>query len=120
MKRVTSMLLILFIISSCADEATEDTSTVKLIEYEEYSSDLNEVVSSVFFIDDQTGFASGPGIIYKTTNGGINWESDTITPLRLHSIYFASKDVGFAVGGEAGCTGTGCTPPGSIIYKTTD
>jgi photosystem II stability/assembly factor-like uncharacterized protein len=64
------------------------------------------IVYSVFFLDSQTGYAAGgppdwTSTIYKTTDGGANWQcmfpfymSDRI----LNNIFFVNGQVGWAVG----------------------
>lgn len=92
----------------------------KTFEYEEFPSNLEESVNSVCFIDDKNGFATGNGNILKTTDGGLTWDSDSISDLPLNSICFVDSKIGYAVGGKSSCGGTGCTVPGSIVYKTND
>lgn len=69
-------------------------------------------LSSVFFMDHNTGFAAGGGTsggIYKTTNGGIYWSSQYVNSgTNLNSIYFADQNSGWAVGDNG------------IILKTTN
>ena len=38
----------------------------------------------------------------------------------LKSIYFTDNNIGYVVGGQSSCSGTGCIVPGSIVFKTTD
>ncbi len=52
---------------------------------------------TLFFIDENTGWAAGDGFkVIKTTNGGTNWiHIATPDNGRAESMYFASKDTGF-------------------------
>ncbi len=69
-------------------------------------------IKSIFFIDDQTGWAAGyssnNGLVLKTTDGGLNWnviylsKTGTSWP---QSINFANKNNGWVVG-TVGFTGT--------------
>jgi photosystem II stability/assembly factor-like uncharacterized protein len=89
--------------------------------YESFHSNLNESVSCIYFVDENIGFAANYyGKVFKTIDRGVNWTSDSITNLPLRSIYFINKDIGFVAGGQSSCGGTGCTVPGSIVYKTID
>jgi photosystem II stability/assembly factor-like uncharacterized protein len=56
---------------------------------------------SVFFIDEEIGFACGiNGTIIKTINGGNNWELlNSGTTDQLNEVFFINYEVGFAVGG---------------------
>lgn len=60
---------------------------------------------AIFFTDSITGYAvganAGKGIILRTINGGINWvtQYESQEETALTSIYFPTKDTGYAVGG---------------------
>lgn len=110
----------LFVMFSSCEKNNSDDLIQKSFEYEEFSSNLNESVNSVYFLDDKNGFACGNGNILKTADGGLTWNSDSITDLTLNSIFFVDNKIGYTVGGESSCGGTGCTVPGSVVYKTTD
>jgi photosystem II stability/assembly factor-like uncharacterized protein len=66
---------------------------------------------SVWFIDQNTGWvATRYNGILKTTNGGLNWFSDS-TPLNndeYNTIYFIDNETGWVAGGynSTGCGGT--------------
>jgi photosystem II stability/assembly factor-like uncharacterized protein len=71
------------------------------------NSGSNAPFYSVFFNNPDTGYAVAggggvAGIIYKTTNGGLNWTEQTNSALHdLHSVYFTNTDIGY-VAGDAG------------------
>jgi len=120
-KLITVMMLIASLLSCNNDNSDILFEHGKFSKYEEFSSNLAEPVISVFFIDDKNGFATTyNGNILKTIDGGLNWESHTVTDLPLYSIRFIDKKIGFAVGGKSSCGGTGCIVPGSIVFKTED
>jgi photosystem II stability/assembly factor-like uncharacterized protein len=77
---------------------------------------------AVCFPSIDTGFiGSYEGKIYKTIDGGKTWVVKlTDNDLPIYKIYFLNNLTGFAVGGNTGCSGSGCIVPGSIVYKTTD
>lgn len=55
--------------------------------------------AAIYFIDDNTGFIGGKGVIYKTINAGTSWSlltSPTIN--QLSSIYFPDAVVGYMSG----------------------
>lgn len=75
-----------------------------------YVTGYNEILSSVFFIDANTGYVVGNnGIILKTINGGNTWDKLTsgITN-NLRSVFFTDNNTGFAFGA------------GGTILQTTD
>ncbi|MBE0637853.1 MAG: T9SS type A sorting domain-containing protein [Bacteroidales bacterium] len=57
-------------------------------------------LSSVYFTDEDTGYAVGwNGAILKTTDGGYNWENQVSgTTNSLASVYFTNTNTGFVVG----------------------
>lgn len=68
---------------------------------------------SIYFTDDNTGYAaggqSGVSALFKTTNGGINWNAlSTSAAGFLYSVYFVNNNTGWAAGQN------------QIILKTTD
>lgn len=74
---------------------------------------------SVFFNDDSTGFVVGGyndtatqtsrGVILKTLDGGQSWDTTYIdTIIEFRSVYFPSRDTGYATGGFG------------FVYKTID
>jgi photosystem II stability/assembly factor-like uncharacterized protein len=71
-------------------------------------------ISSIFYINQNTGWAGGaPGPILKTTNGGINWFYQAYGKhLWLGSIYFIDPNTGWAVVDTINTSG--------IILKTTN
>jgi len=54
-------------------------------------------LKGVFFVNTQTGYIVGQGIIAKTTNSGNNW-SITQTRYNLKEVYFLNDQTGFAAG----------------------
>lgn len=72
--------------------------------------DTNYFLSKLIFVNDSTGFAAGSiglgkGILLKTTNKGISWDTTTFSQALL-SVFFPNADTGYA-----SCEG---------MYKTTD
>ncbi|MBE2227903.1 MAG: T9SS type A sorting domain-containing protein [Ignavibacteria bacterium] len=68
-------------------------------------SGTENVLKSVFFVNTNTGYMSGNGIILKTLNGGSNWLVIS-TAFSGSSIYFNNPYTGYIAEGT--------------IYKTTD
>lgn len=65
-------------------------------------------VMSLWFIDDNIGYAGSFGKILKTTDGGVTWTVKTISiSYTFQSLYFFDEQNGFAQGG-------------SYIYRTTN
>jgi len=62
-------------------------------------------LKSIFFVDQNTGFAVGGnnnGVIFKTTNGGIEWTENVFTQTTgpFHSVYFTDVLNGYVVGAK--------------------
>jgi photosystem II stability/assembly factor-like uncharacterized protein len=56
---------------------------------------------SVYFVNNNTGWTVGnQGLVYKTTNGGTNWNGQTVSSYDLESVYFFDSNTGWIVGGE--------------------
>jgi len=65
------------------------------------ASGISSNLVSVFFINSNTGWASGTdGTVIKTTNGGTNWIiQNSTTTLPLINIMFGDENTGWAAGG---------------------
>ncbi|MGB3076869.1 MAG: YCF48-related protein [Chitinophagales bacterium] len=63
---------------------------------------------SLFFTDEETGFVAGYGAIFKTIDGGVNWQFTTASGDFFQSVYFTNGQTGYVVGSEG------------TILKTTD
>ena len=57
-------------------------------------SGTNYALKSVYFVDENTGFACGFYQVLKTTNGGANWQISQV-PGRHNSLYFVDENTGF-------------------------
>ena len=114
------VVLVLLLFSVSCEKNNSNDIVKKPFEYEAFPSNLKEPVNSVFFIDSKTGFATVKGNVLKTTDGGLTWKPDSVSNLPLNVIYFVNNKIGYAAGGKSNCDGTGCTTPGSVIYKTND
>ncbi len=85
------------------------------------SSGTGITLNSVFFANNDTGYAVGGSIdwpqseiILKTTNGGTTWDTLASAPsVPLKSVFFTDVNTGYAVGGNT-------SDGGGIILKTFD
>src|SRR5258706_12633432 len=68
------------------------------------TSGTTEILYSVHFINDLTGWTAGSnGIIRATTNGGINWTAQISgIPVPFYEIFFANSQTGWICGGNGG------------------
>jgi len=89
------------------------------------TADIDRIITSVYFIDEQTGWlVGGDGAIYKTEDGGDNWIlKNSGVPMNLWSVYFVDSNTGWAVGDDGAVLKTidsGQTWTGQIsgTYKT--
>lgn len=68
-------------------------------QWSQQSSGTSNVLNNVFFADANTGWLIGvSGTLRKTTNGGLNWFSQTIINENLYGIYFVNSSTGFICG----------------------
>jgi len=82
------------------------------------ASDLN----NIHFSDQNNGTAVGlSGTIIRTTNGGLNWVSQSIAPDHLYGVFFVNTSTGFACGNgvlvkttNAGTSWVYQAPPGGL------
>lgn len=76
----------------------------------------NEIMSTVFFINELVGFVGGNGI-KRTTNGGLTWinafiDSGAVSTLPVNKFSFYSNSFGYACGGRLDVAG--------VVWKTTN
>jgi len=78
-------------------------------------------IRGLYFIDETTGWVSGIDFIFKTTDGGVNWEQVldaneiidlTYTNIWIGDIYFTSQNNGWAFGSVPTISG--------YVLRTTD
>jgi photosystem II stability/assembly factor-like uncharacterized protein len=64
------------------------------------TSGLNNFITSVFFVNTDTGFiAAFGGTILKTVDGGTNWDPQSSgTANDLYCVFFENADTGYVVG----------------------
>lgn len=70
-------------------------------------TNINNALKSVYFVNENIGFACGDNVVLKTTNSGVNWNTSTL-PGRNNDILFINANTGFI-----------CSDSGRI-YKTTN
>jgi photosystem II stability/assembly factor-like uncharacterized protein len=64
----------------------------------------SNMITSLFFTNDTTGYFTGQFLMFKTTDGGTTWNFQTATPPGsifyddLMDVFFLNNDTGFAVG----------------------
>ena len=88
------------------------------------SENIPKKVWDIHFFNEETGIAmTYDGKVYKTNDKGITWTlkfTNTILDQPFYKIVFKDQNTGYIVGGNSGCSGTGCTPAGGIVIKTID
>ena len=78
---------------------------------------------AVFFPNENTGWCAGSmGLMFKTTNGGYNWQPEVLPPVYTSSyrgLWFYNDSIGWAIGGNSKIihTTNGGTPS-SIAYSS--
>lgn len=75
--------------------------------YQQMNGTVYGMLTSLYFIDENTGWASGSGldikggVILKTTDGGSNWALQHNGYYRfIYSVFFSNSSSGWAVGDE--------------------
>lgn len=77
----------------------------------------NGFLRSVFFVDDSIGYlVSSKGEIFKSINGGLEWELILDLTDDLRSVYFVNPLVGIVVGGDPGQPIILQTMDGGIVW----
>lgn len=71
--------------------------------WEEQQSGTTQALTSVYFLDENRGYAVGGsswyfGLRLETTNGGKTWQLDTMSTKLLYALYFDEQERGYAVG----------------------
>ena len=91
----------------------------------EVETDLDEKLSKVFFINQDTGIAIGyyggtNGQIYRTANGGRNWQITQTTDNNIFSsIFFLNENIGWVAGYNRMGFGQDIVIS-AVAYKTTN
>ncbi|MBS4033144.1 MAG: T9SS type A sorting domain-containing protein [Ignavibacterium sp.] len=81
------------------------------LDWTSLTTNFNEKIFSVFFESNTFGWVAGKNIIYKTTDGGINWLEKKRDNNWYYDLYFADQNNGWVVGDSAAF---------GIILRTTD
>ena len=81
--------------------------------WELQQSGTDAYLTDVFFINADTGWVTGMGIIMNTTDGGLSWTVQDSSDMEFWAIHFTDKDHGWVVGYKSsGLHG--------FIYQTAD
>lgn len=85
MKKMVSLLVILFTISANAQWVVQNSNT-------------NQRLLTIYFLNENLGWAGGDeGCILKTTDGGANWNYFSLgTKYTVHAVYFVDSLKGWA------------------------
>jgi len=100
----------------------QSSKTLDFVEVTTYPVGFEKYCNSVYFQSENLGFITCyDGSILKSTDGGKNWRQvENKNTLPLYGISFLNEQVGFAVGGQSNCGGTGCKVPGYLMLRTSD
>jgi len=66
----------------------------------------NKNLTSLFFVNEQTGWIGGENVIFKTTDGGSTWDSTQVN-FTVQDMYFLNEDNGFVIGSGSTIAHTG-------------
>ena len=93
------ILLFSIILFESCKKGKNPTDIAEGNSWQEHSSEISDVLTSVHFVDDNTGWVVGwNGIILQTTDGGNNWRMQNIKSRNLRSVHFIDSSTGWAVG----------------------
>ena len=94
----------------------KDKTVIPTVRFMQLSAPVNGAINKMHFFDASTGFAvCDSGILLKTTNGGISWNTVSSFPIisgDLHDIQFPSATVGYIHAFDDYGNG--------LVYKTSD
>ncbi|MBN1633089.1 MAG: T9SS type A sorting domain-containing protein [Ignavibacteria bacterium] len=63
------------------------------------SSGTTRCLNDIFFVNANTGWAGGDSVLLKTTNGGLNWVSQSLpVQIKIRSLYFLNENTGYIAG----------------------
>jgi photosystem II stability/assembly factor-like uncharacterized protein len=84
-----------------------------------HGAGLDKNLRSIYFVDSTTGWAAGEaGMVYRTTDGGVNWEPQpTGYAGDISFIYFIDRNRGWMLGRSGGKT-SGEGESESILFMT--
>lgn len=134
-KVLAALLALLMTASSCQKEAVEVANDPAIsrtsLPYESTairvriaSTSVPSQTTDLHFFNETTGVAlTADGKIYVSADRGSTWALKYRTAAAnqpLHQLLFTDQHRGYVVGGNSGCLGSGCIPPGSILLQTTD
>jgi photosystem II stability/assembly factor-like uncharacterized protein len=81
-------------------------------------------IADMCFLNDSTGIiCSRDGRVFRTNDRGKTWElkyTNTIQDQPVYQMLFTDANTGYIVAGASWCNGSGCSPPGGVLIKTTD
>ncbi len=98
MKGYLSSLFALCLLCACSKEKIS-------LDWVELNSQTSSDLSSIYFIDDQLGYAVGgdewsKAVAAETRDGGKTWTSDSIGQKRIYGLQFSEEGQGYAVGND--------------------
>jgi len=59
---------------------------------------VDKHMTTVYFVNSSTGFASGLQYVYRTTNYGTSWQAQQLVSTYLFAIHFTDVNTGYVVG----------------------
>lgn len=110
MKQFTLVLIIAFLFTGCdalVNPQTESTDNeaassqnqqTKQGSWQHQDSGTETGLTSVHFVDEQTGWVVGHNGIFYTNDGGENWQQQSGITAELNSVFFVNERNGWAVG----------------------
>lgn len=104
-KILTTIFILAFVLfTGCLDifNIGDDNGDIKFQKISELDS-----VNSVYFIDNNSGWAYGDSVIYKTDDGGESWTQENSTIKNIIKLKFVDNSVGWLLTSNS-------------IYRTTD
>lgn len=122
MKHILFLLPAILIIGACKKNNSSPNTSSICFDTTFLPTNIQEQFESVYFLNGRDGFIAGyKGDIFKTNDSAKSWSPLNVNiNLPIYGLYFLNTQIGFAVGGESSCGGTGCTPAGGFILKTID
>jgi hypothetical protein len=97
---------------ACGDSGKIINTTNGGFDWLEQNSNTTDRVKAIQFVDENNGWAYSLNQIFRTTDGGITWEAQNLSPYQIVGLQFVNSNTGWLVYQRIDLV--------AVISKTTD